>query len=130
MDGSRFDAWTRRKFGLVVGGGLAAALGATADVAGKKKRCKKFDTRCNPDSKRKCCTGLACQESASGGNRCCKKLGTKCTDGSECCGNGICDDVEGLSGVRCCFLDNEPCKKDSDCCENRSCEGGVCLSPL
>jgi len=32
MDGSRFDAWTRRRFGLVTGGALAAALGLAVEA--------------------------------------------------------------------------------------------------
>jgi hypothetical protein len=36
MDGARFDAWTRRRFGLTAGGLAAALFGEVA--AAKKKR--------------------------------------------------------------------------------------------
>jgi hypothetical protein len=110
--------------------GLAKLLGveeAKAKKGGKKKksrRCKKtVNASCNPPGK-KCCRGLACEE-----GKCCKSLGTKCEDGSECCGNGICDQVEGgNSQTLCCHLAGEPCSKTSDCCETFSCSGGECAS--
>lgn len=109
--------------------GLAALLGAEETRAkkdGKKKRrCKKtVGATCNPPGK-KCCRGLACQEGS-----CCRKLGTKCTDGSECCGTGICDDVSGGNppGQRCCRPAGEPCSKTSDCCDTLACSGGQCVS--
>ena len=122
MDGSRFDAWTRRKFGLAIGGGVASALGLglldAADAKkGNSKRCKRFQATCNPNGK-KCCKGLDCEEGA-----CCKKLGTKCTDGSECCGTGICDNVvpESTKTI-CCNLEGNFCKKDTNCCEGFTCD--------
>ena len=43
MDDSRFDAWTRRRFGLAAGGLSASLLGLVSldDAAAKKKRKKK-----------------------------------------------------------------------------------------
>lgn len=47
MHGPRFDAWTRRTFGLTVGGLAACTIGAASPIAAvakkrKKKRCKKL----------------------------------------------------------------------------------------
>ena len=134
MDGSAFDRLarlvstdaSRRKIvkstsASALGAlGLAALLGVEevrAKKGGKKKksrRCKdKFFATCNPPSK-KCCGGLACQEGS-----CCGKLGNKkCTDGSQCCGNAICDNVSGgnPTDTQCCHQADEFCAKESDCC--------------
>ncbi len=61
MDGSTFDAWTRRRFGLAAGGVLAALASLHGASAKKKrgKRCKKLCAGCKPGGKRKCCDGLA-----------------------------------------------------------------------
>lgn len=80
MDGSRFDAWTRRGLGLTAAG-LAASLsgvpgfGAT-DAEAKKKRCKKLQQACKPGAKKK---------------RCCKRQGL------------LCEIVVGLEGRHCCL---------------------------
>jgi hypothetical protein len=81
MDGSRFDAWTRRHFGLVAGTLAASLLGIAArDDADakkkknrkKKKRCKTLFQGCNPKKKRRCCQSLACEApTGSSAKRCC-----------------------------------------------------------
>jgi hypothetical protein len=54
MDGSGFDAWTRRRFGVAAGGATVALLAGTrsATVAKKnkkkKKRCKRIRAACSP----------------------------------------------------------------------------------
>ena len=56
MDGSRFDAWTRRRLGLVAGSLVTAALGGLhmGDVEAKnkhqkhKQRCLKLGEVCTP----------------------------------------------------------------------------------
>ena len=101
--------------------GLAALLDseeAPAKKGGKKKkrRCRRFNASCNPNGKN-CCQGLKCEEGA-----CCKKLGTKCTDGSECCGTGICDNVTpGSQHTICCNLEGNFCSKERDCCDGFTC---------
>jgi hypothetical protein len=113
MDGSRFDAWTRRRFGGAIAGALVAALGQTAghEAAGKARkqkgkrnkprfrhrRCEAHRTRCNPHNDRRlCCAPLACGQ------------------------------VPQLGGYRCCARRFQPCTLDLDCCNNTVCRDGVC----
>ncbi len=65
MDDVRFDAWTRRRFGLATGGlvitlgGLARGEDATARR--KRKKCGKNKTRCGKTCvKGNCCPGKSC----------------------------------------------------------------------
>jgi hypothetical protein len=101
MDGSRFDAWTRRRFGQAAGGlaGSLLAMGEFADAEAGKRRCKKLGEPCKPDGKRKCCRrkGLQCREDPPIEFRCCRKGGEPCTASGvegECCSldcrNGTC----------------------------------------
>jgi len=93
MDGPRFAAWTRRRFGLVAGS-LAAALGLArdGDIAAKKKRkkrCKKLGVGFQHGSRRKkCCGDLLClttEASLGAKTFCCKAEGTSCTSDVDCC---------------------------------------------
>lgn len=108
MDGSRFDAWTRRKFGLAAGGALAALAGLTGavDIEAKKKKKKKK----------------------------CRKLGQTCDitkKNQKCCNNDQdCAQVQGQgSGNFCCKPHNASCSVNVDCCGNRKCNGGRCVNP-
>ena len=133
MDGSRFDAWTRRGFGLA-GGGLALTLlglARTEDVEAKKgkkgkkpKRCKKVGTGCNPGSKRKCCKGAACQQVPSlGGNRCCLTTdGAPCISPSNCC-SGFCLDDQCQPAF--CKEITQPCLTNEECC-SKNCIANSC----
>lgn len=96
MDGSRFDAWTRRKFGIVVGGFAAAllALGSTDEGDARKrrrkrrKRCKRLRAGCTPGGKRTCCGELICSTYSATGEvppRCCKPPREPCAAFDECC---------------------------------------------
>ena len=115
MDGSRFDAWTRRRFGGAVVGALATMLAAAAGQEaaakshqrkGKRKRskprfrsrkCEPHRTSCNPRNERRlCCSPLACGQ------------------------------VPELGGYHCCARRFQPCTLDSDCCNNTVCRDGVC----
>jgi hypothetical protein len=96
----RFDAWTRRRLGLVAGGAAVALLGSAirpAAVArkGKRKRCRKLEQSCDQTKKSKsCCSSalLCAQVSQLGsGNFCCKQAGQTCQSSTECCGNNACD---------------------------------------
>jgi hypothetical protein len=103
MDGSRFDAWTRRRFGLATGGAIAAAFGlATLDAAAtkrkkrrrkKRKRCVKLLRPCRVGG-RKCCHEHVCQSFDTGANGtffCCKAEGQSCTTGQpQCCPPWLC----------------------------------------
>jgi hypothetical protein len=98
MDGTRFDAWTRRRFGLVAGGIGALLLGLdgrdetaarrkgtknTKKRGRKRKRCKKLLQPCTIGGKT-CCKGNDC-EPINGGQFCCKPFGKSCSDDAECC---------------------------------------------
>ena len=113
MDGSRFDAWTRRRFGGAMAGALALALGfAREPAAGRKSRrgkrkqsrprfrhraCEAHRTSCNPRNERRlCCSPLACGQ------------------------------VPALGGYHCCARRFQPCELDLDCCNNTVCRDGVC----
>lgn len=99
MDGSRFDAWTRRAFGLAVGGLFALPAIRGRDVAAKsKKRCKKLQQACKPSGKKKrCCKGqgLLCEIVVGlNGRFCCRGVGAQCTEKADCCGFLACVDGE------------------------------------
>ena len=96
MQGSRFDTWTRRRFGLVAAGGMAAALARLtspedADARSKnkkkrKKRCRQDGQVCRQSGKRKrCCQGKQCADFDGQRFRCCKAIDQPCSVGSECC---------------------------------------------
>ncbi len=155
MDGERFDQMTLRLGDARTRRGLlrkAAALGTFGLAAfgpgddieagdGKKRRrrrrrkarrsqCKRFDASCTASGKR-CCKGLACDESQDGGERCCRKLRAECSVAAECCGDAWCDtmDEEELTGTRCCLKPFQPCVRDDDCCEGLHCNpnaGNTC----
>ncbi len=101
MDASRFDAWTRRRFGRAVGGLATIVVGGTTltDVAAKKKRrkrCKRLFARCTPGGKRKCCNRLKCrvpydiQDGSSSETHCCRLEGESCSVNNDCCYPSFC----------------------------------------
>jgi hypothetical protein len=120
MDGSQFDAWTRRRVGLATGGLAAALLGLVQLEGAGAKKCKTLKAACNPkakNKKKKCCGNLKCGESVAipEGTHCCRKAPGKCTDATECCAPALCN----VGAGKCCFLDNEgPCKTSEDCCSD------------
>jgi hypothetical protein len=105
LDGTRFDAWTRRRFGLATGGAVAGLLGlaslheAEAKKKNKKKRkkkkqCKKLGQGCDTSvKKKKCCSERQlCSTIQGQGSRtfCCKQNGEGCSRDEDCCGNDFC----------------------------------------
>ncbi|MGH2617354.1 MAG: hypothetical protein ACRDJC_19145 [Thermomicrobiales bacterium] len=131
MDGSRFDAWTRRRFGLAAAG-LAPLLPwlAGPEVAAakknkkkKKRRCTKLGRECKPGGKRKCCQKLKCrlvQNVVGFAFHCCKDVGAQCGLDGECCSGFCLDD-------RCqptfCKEIGQFCNSDENCCSN-NCDVG------
>ena len=112
MDGSQFDVWTRRHFGLAAASVAASVVGIGAFGNGrakKKKRCKKLQHSCNQGSHRKCCGDLKCRvTSASAGNEtfCCKTEGKPCTMPSDCCETlGCCGPVGAVVCSSVCISD-------------------------
>jgi hypothetical protein len=113
VDGSRFDAWTRRKFGLAASGMAASLLGlaSIAEIDAKKKNKKK-----NKKKKK------------------CRKLGQTCdinNKNQKCCNaNQDCAQVQGMGSSNfCCKSHNAGCSVNTDCCGNRKCNGGTCVNP-
>ena len=132
MDGPRFDAWTRRRFGLLAGGVAAALLRlSAADAADarqrkKKPRCRPLRFECNDKNRHKrCCPGLFCAEVEGLGDtdRCCQAYRSPCRDDSECCGFAECKVITGLDNVdRCCGDEGGPCGAKLDCCGDLACD--------
>ncbi len=106
MDGSRFDAWTRRKFGLAAGGAVASLIGLAALPEAEAKKNK------NKNKKQ------------------CRKLGQTCDinkKNQRCCKSGQdCAQVQGISGNVCCKQQNANCQHNTDCCGTRKCTNGTC----
>ena len=106
MDGATFDAWTRRRLNLAIGGaGLSALLGvlSSGDAESKKKKKKK--------------------------KTCARKLGDRCSKKIPCCkGNGFAclpKTSNPAGATRCCKVGLQSCGADADCCGN-SCVDGAC----
>jgi hypothetical protein len=138
MEGSRFDAWTRRRVGLAAGGLGAAAFLAIApprgDAKKKKKKCKKIRCRkllqtCQPSSKEQsCCQGLNCDPVEDQGLvlLCCLGRQQPCQTSSQCCGESICFPISGLTGDRCCGGAGHFCASSNDCCAGATCISNGC----
>jgi hypothetical protein len=121
MDGSQFDVWTRRRFGLAAGGlsaslvgfiGLDSAEAKKKHKKKKKKKCKKLGETCTPDGTA-CCDCLACgASSGSAGDVCCQPGGAACTLAAQndCC-SGQC-----VGDFCFCKSNGNPCSEDSQCC--------------
>jgi hypothetical protein len=93
MDASRFDAWTRRRFGFAVGGAAASLIGVLEHQEGnaknKKKRCRKAGKNCKRG--KDCCGSLSCAKAGDPGRlRCCRAGGGACSDDNGCCGELFC----------------------------------------
>ena len=125
MDASRFDAWTRRRFGLAAAGGLAALLalvnGDQLDAKNKHKK-KKRRRRRNA------------QATTPGPNTICKALGALCDAGvtATCCSGLTCGkpyDLYDKAPHYCCYQDGGgPCSIYNDCCYPSYCSGNVCVT--
>jgi hypothetical protein len=78
MDDSQFDAWTRRRFGKAVSGGLASLVSLGAVTSAQAESCRNVKEQCDPDKKKqKCCRHLRCETNDDTGNaRCCKPVRT------------------------------------------------------
>jgi hypothetical protein len=105
VHGSRFDAWTRRSFGIAAAGVVPILLGigereAARAKASRKKRhrhrrpCERLRTACNPDNNKQVC-----------------------------CGALICGTVPDLDGHHCCVSRFDSCSTQKDCCSNLNCVG-------
>jgi hypothetical protein len=131
MDDGRFDAWTRRRFGLGFGGLAAGLLGAATGqgaVAKKKKKpkgctrkqkqkCRRQDRVCE---KGKCVIACNARNSACRGNNIIQLCGG---------GQAFCDCsplAEG--GFACAATRPETCPAASECARDAECASGeVCV---
>ncbi|MFT4039179.1 MAG: hypothetical protein QM692_13415 [Thermomicrobiales bacterium] len=125
VDETRFDAWTRRRFGLAAGGaaaavaGLLGAIGLSEHDAEARKKHNKNKNRKKNSRKRK---------------DKCRKLGSTCDDNKrnqDCCNaNQLCAQVSEFgSGDYCCKQISYSCQYNSDCCGKNKCSGGYCTTP-
>lgn len=99
MDDIRFDAWTRRRFGIAAGGAVAALIALVSPDQGaarkkgkkKKKRCLDIGVSCTTGG-RPCCGALRCDSAGGGGPNtfCCKTAGS-CRFGFDCCFGWACE---------------------------------------
>jgi hypothetical protein len=113
MDGSRFDAWTRRRFGMATGAvllGVSVLVDAEAKNKNRKKKKKRRRRRRRQEQ--------------------CLILRTPCTPGAEpaCCSGLLCSQV-GLDSIIqtfCCNTEGNPCSLETDCCAGLGCASGVC----
>jgi hypothetical protein len=130
VDGAQFDAWTRRRVGLLAGG-LAAFLLRLPDAGAAARNGRRKKPKCRPlrfacqDKKRRqrCCPGLFCAAvEGLSGDRCCHAYRRPCRDDSECCGAAQCELITGLDGDRCCGDEGQPCAAKLDCCGDLSCD--------
>lgn len=135
MDGARFDAWTRRRFNLAVGGGLATLLGLTTFetvLAGKKKKRKKKKKKKKPvcqalpavfcDEQKPCCEdqGFLCLpsvEDPAGPSRCCRTGMASCQVDNDCC-SGSC-----MNGLCTCKTNGQACGGFGSLCCSLKCGG-------
>jgi hypothetical protein len=123
MDGNRFDAWTRRRFGVVASGLVGSVLTVTGRdetrAKKKKRRCRRANAECGRG--RKCCNGLVCKPLERDRlRRCCIAAGDPCNveKPEECCA-GFCTDSDECG----CKDTDEPCSFDTQCCSFNCVEG-------
>jgi hypothetical protein len=127
MDGKIFDAWTRRRFGLVAGGLTASLLGMVQRENAEAGQCKDLREKCG--KRKTCCKkkNLKCGKVNDDleNKRCCRPVQGRCEDANECCGGGtlICDNIAGKDPEKtfCCGATGRKCEVDDDCCEGFEC---------
>jgi hypothetical protein len=134
LDGSQFDAWTRRGFGAAAGG-LAGSLLAMSAIPGaeakkKKKKCiKEVGKHCQPDGPKhkKCCCGYECHDDLpinNGGFVCCRAPGFPASSSEDCCSGRL------ELGHCVCKTLGQPCGLDRECCSGDCGSSNECVGPL
>jgi hypothetical protein len=152
MDNSRFDAWTRRQFGLAAGGFAAALLGVVlgAGTEAKKKRrrkkpqlnafgCLDVGQACQGNSGL-CCSGICQGKKPKKGkkdtSRCVGHNGLDCQGGADSCAGGTvpcgtagaCTRTTGAASFCSAPGDGDcvACQTDADCVASRG-PGAACI---
>lgn len=128
MDEKRFDAWTRRQFGLGAGGLAASLLGVLGiEDADSKAKTKDNNGKHKSKGKGKGKNRGKHHGKHKGKGPKCKKAGTGgCkTSRPDCCADLTCQAVPGFGGVRCCADDGASCSRAQQCCSG-VCSGGAC----
>jgi hypothetical protein len=124
MDDGHFDAWTRRRFGLGLGGLAAGLLGVAAPGAAAKKGKPKD---CSKKKKQKCRRqGRVCEK-----GKCvvvCNARNSACrADVVQICGNPrdfcVCSPLAG-GGFTCAEQRPDECPAFSECIGDLDCAGG------
>ena len=102
MDGTRFDTWTRRRFGLATFGAAASLLGLgghdgpAAAARRSKQRCRRLGQHCDATSKQQtCCHNRNCTVvlALGSGTFCCKGGAESCATSADCCHPFSCDNT-------------------------------------
>src|SRR3954469_16468748 len=135
MDESRFDAWTRRRFGYGAGGLAASLLGvagageAEGEGKGKKNRKKR-----DKGDARDAAKHLHDAKHKNHGHhhkhkkKKCKKAGTGCNPNNpRCCASLHCQAIPGFGGQRCCNENNVSCSRDQECCSGLCFQGSCAV---
>jgi hypothetical protein len=129
MDEKRFDAWTRRRFGLGAGGLAASLLGVVGlEDADSKAKSKGNNGKHKGNGKGR--NGGNNGKHKGNGKRKgpkCKKAGTGCQPvvkkgKRRCCDGLTCGTVPGFGGLRCCADVGASCSRAQQCC------GGACVN--
>jgi hypothetical protein len=130
MEGARFDLWTRRRFGRLAAGSVAAPAGLKAlqAVGARKKRrnkkrkkpppriCQSLREECGFDPGEQCCDDLVCNDNSCVGDPICvRDDGGRCRDTCDCRLGLECSDRAGNTCRQCVLLQN-PCETHGDCC--------------
>lgn len=148
MGDSRFDLWTRRRFGQLAGGFFGALIGPTTpqESEGKKRRRKKRkkvratdppaqtfrDLReaCSSAADEQCHDSLVCEgNGCTEVPLCLQTAGGLCRDGCDCRPGLECSERAGKTCQRC-SLPQLPCESPDDCCLSTSfCATNACYDP-
>jgi hypothetical protein len=117
MERSRFDSWTRRRFGATAAGAITVLFGLGEDESARAKRknkrkkrkrgkpnlrCEQLRTPCNPRNDRElCCDGLSCGivPELGTGHHCCRWRFNDCESDADCCNNLRCVGSPGFCDV-------------------------------
>jgi hypothetical protein len=123
LDGSRFDLWTRRRFGLTTGGaalaGLLGVLGLGEDDeadAARRHRNNQNNNNQNNGRRRRRRRPKRCRNLNQSCDSSVRRL-------SCCNSNQLCANVPALgSGTFCCVQNGDFCDSSDDCCGNDFCD--------